>query len=173
MHINKSETGVTLSQTDYINELANDFNVTSKRPISTHMDHKFIIGPLENDSILKNPTPYLHLVGSLLSVARTSRPDILVSVSILTLQMQEPSTRYWEAGLRILQYLYHTRDYALTLNSTSKEPAIVVYTDSSWAGDPSNRRSRSGGVALFDNCYFNGSRIPSNGHWRTGNNTPS
>jgi hypothetical protein len=56
-----------------------------------------------------DPTKYQQLIGSLLFIARGTRPDISVAVNLLGRRAKEPSIRNWEMGLRVLAYLYSTK----------------------------------------------------------------
>ncbi|SOV02937.1 uncharacterized protein UDID_18084 [Ustilago sp. UG-2017a] len=80
---------------------------------------------------------YQELVGQLLWVSNTVRPDI-------------------SAVIHLLKYLNQTSDYRLNLGGAHRSHAdqpVVTYTDANWASDPTNgRRSTSGAITYVYGC---------------------
>ncbi|SOV04242.1 uncharacterized protein UDID_20991 [Ustilago sp. UG-2017a] len=95
---------------------------------------------LEMDGELKARYPVL--VGKLLWVSNTVWPNISFAVNTLACPMSKP-TEAMQVALQIVKYLNQTQDKVLRLGGRNEdEPAIVAYTDSNWASDPSmDRRS--------------------------------
>ncbi len=54
--------------------------------------------------------PYRKLVGELLYLACTTRPDLSHSVGTLSRFVENPGKKHWEACKRVLRYLAGTRD---------------------------------------------------------------
>jgi hypothetical protein len=61
-------------------------------------------------------TGYQQLIGSLLFIARGTRPDISAAVNLLGRRAKEPSIRNWEMGLRVLADLYSTKYVGICLS---------------------------------------------------------
>ena len=91
---------------------------------------------------LHNKESYQRLIGKLIYLSLT-RPDISFSVNVLSQHMHNPSTEHMAAAHRILKYLKKTPGHGLLFRKT-KDRKIRVFTDSSWAGNVTNRRSTSG-----------------------------
>jgi hypothetical protein len=91
--------------------------------------------------------PYAQLVGSLMHLMLTTRPDIAHAVSILCQAMApgRHSLEHWEAGKHVLRYLQGTKDYSLTLGGT-RPLQLTVHTDSAWADRLDDRKSSIGYV---------------------------
>ena len=90
---------------------------------------------------------YSELVGSLLYISYTTRPDISQAVGALTRFMAAPSTTHWQTARGVVRYLAGTPDYGI--NFTSPTP-LLGYGDADYAGDMDTRRSTTGYVFIFN-----------------------
>jgi hypothetical protein len=88
---------------------------------------------------------YCELVGSLLYIANTTRPDIAQAVGVLSRYRCNPTTAHWNAALRVLVYLRDTKEKVLVLGS-NPDVELNGYVDADFAGDLDNRFSTSGYV---------------------------
>ncbi|SOV01642.1 uncharacterized protein UDID_18154 [Ustilago sp. UG-2017a] len=99
---------------------------------------------------------YQELVGQLLWVSNTVRPDISFAVGALTQYMSEPINSAWSAVIHLLKYLNQTSDYHLNLGGAHRSHAdqpVVTYTDANWASDPTNGcRSTSRAITYVYGC---------------------
>jgi Reverse transcriptase (RNA-dependent DNA polymerase) len=93
---------------------------------------------------------YQALVGSLLFLAISCRPDISHAVNELGRFVSKPTEHHWNTAKRVLRYLAGTVDDGLvfTAGSTNMDTSdiklqLVSYSDASWA-DSSDRKSTSG-----------------------------
>lgn len=59
----------------------------------------------DTGSELKNYTPFRQLVGTLMNLGNTMRPDICYVANYLALFMHMPNSSLWVAGMRLLEYL--------------------------------------------------------------------
>lgn len=57
--------------------------------------------------------PIQQLIGSVLYLANTTRPDISYAAGYLSRFTHKPSTAVWKAGKHLLRYLKGTRMYAI------------------------------------------------------------
>ncbi|MBX9691947.1 MAG: hypothetical protein K2Z81_06150, partial [Cyanobacteria bacterium] len=87
---------------------------------------------------------YAQLIGSLLYLANTTRPDIAQAVGVLSRYRGTPTTAHMEGALRVLRYLKDTRHFALRLGGNSVP--LEGYVDADFAGDLDNRASTTGFV---------------------------
>jgi hypothetical protein len=92
------------------------------------------------------------LAGSLLWVARCTRPDIMLAVHCITRKTHAPTARDYQLAKKILKYLKGTKMEKLKLpkwNATRKV-SIEAYSDADWADNKSDRKSVSGGLVLLN-----------------------
>ena len=103
---------------------------------------------------------YRSLLGILLWIARTTRPDIYFAVVLLCSCAANFNTECVTAAKRVLRYLKGTRSHGLTFSANYTTAAmnlplkleIELWVDADWGGDLSTRRSHSGSIlALFGN----------------------
>jgi hypothetical protein len=105
---------------------------------------------------------YRSVVGMMLYLANTSRPDIAFAVNQCARFGTNPREPHHKAIKRIVGYLIKTRDEGMRIRPTGKN-TIDCYVDSDFAGltgkedpqDPTSTRSRTGYViCLGDNPIF-------------------
>ncbi|KAH9521372.1 hypothetical protein DERF_005036 [Dermatophagoides farinae] len=148
--INKNDGNYHLSQSTFIQQLAEEFGVSSlarfpKTPLQTFdIDEKSPI--FEDGSLCRR------LIGSIQYLTRT-RPDVTASINALSVKMQSPTVQIWNGAKRVLSYLMGTRDRHLVLGNFKNE-ALEIYTDADHANSPS-RKSVSGVlIKIFGSSVF-------------------
>lgn len=92
---------------------------------------------------------YRSLIGALLYVANQTRIDTAFPVNFLSRFMQKPTQLHWKYAMKILSYLYHTRNRRLYLGKKN-EIEMEAYSDASF-GNLEDYRSQSGTlVTLYE-----------------------
>jgi len=141
-----SQQGYYISQSKYIQDLLVRSGLTDNKIAATPMDLHLQLRP--NDGTPpQDPARYRHIVGSLVYLTVT-RPDIAHAVHILNKFVSAPTSVHFGHLLRVLRYLrgtssqciFYARDNSLQLHA---------YSDSTWASDPTDRRSISGYCILL------------------------
>jgi hypothetical protein len=127
----------TLDQHVYISKILDQYGMADSKPVRTPSIQYDYNG--EYDLDLKYP--YRDVIGSLLYLARGSRPDIMHSVAVASQHVQNPTVQDVVRVKRILRYLNGTRDYVLRF--TNGECLIDAYCDSDW-GNSKDRKSMTG-----------------------------
>ncbi|CAM9853869.1 unnamed protein product [Chrysoparadoxa australica] len=96
----------------------------------------------------QNGISYRTVVGALLWLSTSCRPDITSAVRQVSQHVTNPGKEHWQAAKRILRYLHGTAAMGITYHrSTTQElPAIHAHADADYAGDTETRKSVSGGV---------------------------
>ncbi|GLB40854.1 putative mitochondrial protein [Lyophyllum shimeji] len=87
--------------------------------------------------------PYRSLVGCLLYLAISTRPDISFAVQQLSQYVDSFTSTHWNAAIRLVRYLKGTRDLKLHLGGKG-QIALSGFTDSDWASCLDTRRSIGG-----------------------------
>ena len=103
--------------------------------------------PREEELKWQKATPYRALVGALLYLSCTTRPDISYAVHELSKNVADHRLLHWVAAKRVLRYLKGTADLGLHFTKAA-EFNIKVFSDADFAGDESTRKSVSGFIAM-------------------------
>ena len=86
----KGENGITLSQSHYVEKILSRFGYVDSKPSPTPYDASVILR--KNKKIAKDQLRYSQMIGSLMYLASTTRPDISFAVSKLSRFMSNPGT---------------------------------------------------------------------------------
>lgn len=147
------EKGIFLYQSTYIERLIKRFKMENcngtNRPLRPRCLEvgKDPYGPTipKKDKPLKPGTPFRELVGALLYLSTTSRPDIAFPTSLLARYGHDPCERHWEGAKMILKYLKRTIGYGLFYQK-SKDFNLVGFADAGYLSDMTRSRSQTGYV---------------------------
>ena len=157
-----------LSSHVYLSELLTEWNLTSCKPASTPFPSgisPLSLAPLNSLPDLSDADllpRYQRLVGCLLYLAISTRPDISYYAMWLGQFNATPTRAHFLAAKHVLRYLAGTRLLALCLGSSSpRVPSTlscymqnVGCSDADWASDAADRKSISG-----YSFYFQGSLV--------------
>ncbi|POM77343.1 RxLR effector candidate protein [Phytophthora palmivora] len=133
IEIHRKREMIVMNQRAYIKRLAEKFGVDKCKDVYTPADSSAKLMKPSEDEYFVAKYPYRELVGALMYLATSTRPDI--------------------AYARVLKYLKTTQDVGLVFNGGIKGE-LVGYADANWAGDLDTRRSTTGYV-----FFLNGSAI--------------
>ena len=146
---NRSLRTITLQQESKIVKLLADLDMTDCSPskVPANPDEMLTKEMCPSDTLeieRMAKLPYKSVLGRLLHIALTARPDIATAVSAVGRFAQNPGQKHWEALMRIVKYLKGTRTYGLVLGGIIDEIALNASADADWGGDLEKRRSRTG-----------------------------
>ncbi len=79
-----------------------------------------------------------------------TRPDISFAISLLSRFQDKVNLTVTQAIIHLLKYLYNTRNKNILFSG--QLVSLVGYSDSDWAGDPTNMTSTSGYVLFLANA---------------------
>ncbi|KAH9134621.1 hypothetical protein AeRB84_019649 [Aphanomyces euteiches] len=123
-------------QRKYILDLLATHGFTDCNPISTPQ-----ASSATRSSTASSPLPFRQVVGELLYLTTTTRPDIAYTVTLLSRHLNEPAEEHQQIAKRVLRYLKGTQDYGLLYSKSDKEDfTIDLYVDADYANDISTRR---------------------------------
>ena len=117
---------IRLSQKKYIESLANKCKLQNSKLYCTPMETNLKI---EKAEINREDIGYKNLIGALLYVSVNTRPDISYSVNYLSRFQDCCNETHFKYALRILKYLYRTRDLRLDYKRNGKCETIDCYVD--------------------------------------------
>jgi len=121
--------------------------MANSRPVKTPMDSNTTLSLLAMPKI--DITKYQQYVGSLMHAMVWTRPDIAHAVRMVSRYAVALRQAHMTTVKRIFCYLQETSDYKLTYQQ-DKAGELVVYSDSDWAGDKTNRKSMSRFITMLN-----------------------
>ena len=146
---NRKSREIYLDQIQYLEGVLNKFgmnNAKFKRR-GTPMRNYEGLKPIQPDKECHDPTEYQQVVGSLMYAMVYTRPDIAFALGKLSQHMQKPSETHWNYLKALMRYLRSALNLRLRFGRGNSR--LEVYTDADWAGQKTDRKSTSGGVAML------------------------
>lgn len=144
VRVTKNNGFYSLDQEAYIKRLAVRFGLENVKGSNVPLDIGYYRSR-EGSKKLDDNRLYHSLVGALLYVTVNTRPDIAVSVSILSRQVSDPTEVDWTELKRVVRYLVKTNNYKLCLATERSGPATLIgFSDADWSGDTLDRKSNTG-----------------------------
>ena len=137
---------MTLDQSDYIDSLAKHYRIIDSKLYNTPMEQNLNIEPAQSVS---NNLKYRNLIGALLYISTCTRGDISYSVNYLSRFQNCYDDTHYKYALRVLKYLYLTKDLKLIFKRNLKAEILDCYVDADWAGDNLDRKSTTGFIIRF------------------------
>jgi hypothetical protein len=147
----KEESGITLSQSHYVEKVLSRFGYMDSKPSPTPYDPSVTLRKNMKDT--RDQLKYSQIVGSLMYLASTTRPDIFFAVSKLSRYMSNLGDDHWHALESVLHYLKDTMSYGI--HYSGHLIVLEGYSDANWISDIDRiyatsegpeRRTREGGV---------------------------
>lgn len=143
---------MTLDQKTYIESLARKYRIENAKLYATPMEQSLKCEPAQSASV---DIKYRNLIGALLYISSGTRSDISYSVNYLSRFQNCYDQTHYKYAMRILKYLYSTRDLKLFLEKDNNADTIDCFVDADWAGDEENRRSTTGYVIrMYGNAVY-------------------
>ncbi|XP_016747466.1 secreted RxLR effector protein 161-like [Gossypium hirsutum] len=151
LEVRQEETGIFVSQKAYAKEILKKYKMAHYNLVSTPMEPGVKLSKFDGGERV-DASKYRSLVGSLRYLTCT-RPDISLSVGIVSRFMEESVYSYWKVLKRILRYIQGT--VSLGLFSTNIEDyKLIGYSDSDWCRDLNDQKSTSRYVFFMSNTAF-------------------
>lgn len=142
---------LTLSQEHYIESLAKRYNIENSKLYKTPMEINLKLEKTE----LNEDVKYRNLIGALLYVSSGTRSDISFCVNYLSRFQNCCDETHYKYALRVLKYLYLTKNLKLKYYKNKDADILDCFVDSDWAGDIIDRKSTTGYIIrLFGNVIL-------------------
>jgi hypothetical protein len=139
---------IKLTQERMIKDILLEYDMDNAAPKSVPLSPGTILTKESGSPLDTEAYPYSSLIGSLLYISITTRPDISHAVGALSRYMTAPTTEHWQAAKGIVRYLLGTSSYGLSYSGQELIPK--GYCDADFAGDLDTRRSTTGYVFLLN-----------------------
>lgn len=159
MHIqrNKSSGTIAMSQAQYLKRVLEKFGMSDCRGITTPLETNLDLRKVESG--LDPDIPYRELIGCLIYVTLTTRPDLCASTNYFSRFQACYTEEHFNYAKRILRYIKETIDLKFVYKKHEGADILHGYVDADWAGDKTDRKSTSGYVfKVFGNTIAWASR---------------
>lgn len=145
---NKEAGSISIDQKKYIHNMIDRFNMRDCNPVLTPMELQCKLSKTAKKDMID--VPYQELIGSLLFLARITRPDIIYAVNYLSSFNNCHSQEHWTAAKRVIRYLKGTINKKIVYSRGSNQDIqIKGFCDADFASNPEDRRSTTGFVFLM------------------------
>ncbi|CAI7850447.1 unnamed protein product [Closterium sp. NIES-54] len=145
LNILEEEGAIYLNVAKYADTIAKRFAFT---PTTISTPYRYTAGNDKAESAPLKPAGirnYQRKLGCLLFAAVTCRPDLSYSASQLATYLKRPEDEHMKELDRALHYLVSSPTIGLIYyKNITTTPNLIGYVDADHAGDPDNRRSRTG-----------------------------
>ncbi|KAI0992679.1 hypothetical protein K3495_g15506, partial [Podosphaera aphanis] len=143
IQIQYSNTGITLSQTAYIDKILTRFAMQDCNPVSSPIDQNHQLMAAEEGESRVNAIIYQQIIGSIMYLVSGTRPDLAYTITHLSQFNSDPSQSHFNAAKRVLRYLKGTKN--LMLHYKFNSPLnLNGFCDASYGNCLDTRRSFSG-----------------------------
>nr|GEX04851.1 zinc finger, CCHC-type [Tanacetum cinerariifolium] len=136
----RTQNELVLSQAHYVDKILNTHNARDSGLARTPIDTSLHLS--KNRGVSVSQFEYSRIIGMLMYLMTSTRPDLAYAVSRLSRYTSNPSNAHWKAITRVLHYLRYSRDYGLHYD---RHPAVIEgYSDANWISDINYSRSTRG-----------------------------
>lgn len=137
-----------MGQPAYVEKLLVRQKMDDCKPVGTPVDPGSHLMKATEDEEALEQQKYQSLVGSLMYLSTSTRPDLAYAVGTLARFSSKPNRSHWTAAKRVLRYLRGTKNHGIVFTE-SESVECLGYSDADWAGDREDRRSTSGYLFLM------------------------
>ena len=148
---------LTLDQTVYTEKVLKEFGMEISKSTSNPESGKNISKddcPAEGHKDESFMKLYQSMVGALIYLSLSTRPDIAHAVNKLSRFLSNPGQNHMNATKHVLRYLRGHSDMGLTYHGKlgSSEIEMSIYCDADWTNDKDERKSTSGYMIFLNDC---------------------
>nr|GEZ02628.1 zinc finger, CCHC-type [Tanacetum cinerariifolium] len=143
--IKRENKRIVITQSRYIEKTLKKFNREDCSPVSTPMDPVEKLKPNTGKPV--DQLEYSRVIGCLMYVMTSIRPDIAYVVGRLSRFTSNPSRQHWKEITKVFKYLRGTKDYGLSY--VGYPSMLEGYSDASWINHVEDSSSTSGWVFLI------------------------
>lgn len=158
---------ITLGSPHYVDDLLLEHGMEACNPVKTPMQEGLHLTKLDPTLLPStgSKSTYQSIVGSLMWLATTTRPDLSAVVGILAQFSSDPRESHFKAAKHVLRYLRGTRNWGVQFGGDVVNEEVgrgrnetFVFADADWGNDLDDSRSRTGFVAMRNGPISWGSR---------------
>ncbi|POM69827.1 Integrase catalytic core protein [Phytophthora palmivora] len=154
VEVEQTESQIKIKQSKYAKEILTKFGYLNAHAVGNQMEVNAHLTPSDGENTENTEFPYREVVGMLLYLATTTRPDLAYVLGQFSRFVARPTFKHVGTVKRVLHYLAGTQDHGITYTRKLEKPSEVVlngYCDSDWAMDLGARKSTTGFVFTLSN----------------------
>ena len=145
MH-DRTNSTLTIAQSKYCTDVLQRFGMSKANPAPTPLPpgiklSKSMAPKTDEEKVKAEKFPYREIVGSLMYLMVSTRPDIAHAVGILSKYMNCHGSEHHAAAIHLLRYIKGTKKLGITYRGTKSPLEFTGYSDADWAADLDTRRS--------------------------------
>jgi hypothetical protein len=147
---NRKERTLHIDQEQYLETVLNRFGFPQEKHRAKSVPaagYKKLGPALPTDKRIQ-VTPYQQGIGSIMYAMVHTRPDIAFALGKLAQALSDPAEHHGEALKEMFRYLRSTVSQKIRYGP-GPQGNLVLYSDADWAGQRTDRKSTSGGVAML------------------------
>ena len=129
----------SLDQEKYSQNILEEFNMQNCKPSKTPAKNNLNFEVAQEDSVGVESHEFRSLVGSLIYLAKQTRPDVMWITNVLSRFMNDSTVEHFNAGNCVLRYLQHTKALGLIFPSTNNSTPVGE-TDADWSADVNDKQ---------------------------------
>jgi len=160
--VEQGPSGIKISQGAYARNLLDRHGMSHANVVHTPLPEDADFLPAyDGEPTLDHEghSEYRSIIGGLIYLTSSTRPDLCFPVSVLARHLHAPTERHWTLLKRIMRYLIFTMQYGLHFPSKEwTESSLGASVDADWGGCYETRKSTTGFLLTV-----NGAPI----HWRS------
>jgi transposase InsO family protein len=145
--ITQDGTHIVMSQEQYALRVLKRFSMDDCATVSSPMI--ISANSVEDNTGAVDLKLYRSAIGSLIHLAKWTRPDLAFAISYCARAMAKPTELYWTYVKRIFRYLRKTASHAIAYKK-GVTASLIGYSDSDFANCSTSRKSISGFVFVVD-----------------------
>lgn len=139
---------ITLSQSKYIGEVLRRFGMSDCKTSPIPMEPKLKL-TCASATTHQSSYPYREVIGSLMYLMTSTRPDISFAVGKLAKYLNCHGPEHHSAAQQVLRNLKATPNIGLVYRKSAQFSGLQCFSDSDWASDEESRRSTTGYLFLL------------------------
>jgi hypothetical protein len=149
IEIMRTNSGIFIHQKKYIEDTLERFGMSECKTLDIPMQPGL---QLEGSKPPDTNYEFQELIGSLLFLARCTRPDITYAVHYLSRFFGNYGKAQWDAAKKILQYLKGTASLGILYVHAETDESLCGYVDADYGSDKQSRKSTTGCLFTFNNA---------------------
>lgn len=134
---------IKMSQTKYIENILSRFEMENCKPRSSPCETMILNKDTPEESAPVDSRLYREIVGSLVYIMTSTRPDLCYSVTKLSQYLSAPTVVHLNTAKHVLRYLKGTADKGLVFRKYDQPLSLIGYCDADW-GSSEDRHSITG-----------------------------